>query len=479
MIYTVKLDCKGQGRPGAGAYMEVHRSGAKRPMPKPGVLAGYKAPAKGQAHQPGVSAGRAARAGAAACYTDRRSPRRSSIRTRLAAIMLVAFVMAAWAQQAAPRTAVVLTAANLSRDGADDSYRKLITDALAVETANAGFRLIAPAVWEAQRVRLGVTAADLALGPAAIALGRAVGAEVAATGSYRVDDNRITIDLKFYNVAQERLIASVVTDGRTGLAVLNLINDAVLEVVSLLAQPLAPLPAAVVSRDDQVREITLVSRDEGAEILVGGRPAAAVQDGKAVLKSIGEAPDVTVEIRKDGYQPRSERVALQETGSATLKPLWPASKWAAELSSTTGQLIGGGIGLRRYVLPDSVFVSADNYLYFQTSFTEQASTVVHDDQRFLVGTYLFFGPYSRFRVGIAAGFGAIATFFTDSSSAGAFDIYVNPASVWLEWNAPRWSVFWRTEGKYALGVSTGLLEKRWVDIPQMGPPQSVGVLYKW
>jgi hypothetical protein len=393
--------------------------------------------------------------------------------------MLVAFEMAAWAQQPAQRTAVVLTAANLSRDGADDSYRKLITDALAVETANAGFRLIPPAAWEAARVRLGATPADLALGPAAIALGRAVGAEVAATGWYRIEDNRITIDLKFYDVAQERLIASVVKGGRTGLAVLNLVNDAVLEVVALLAQPLAPVPAAVVSRDDQVREISLVSRDEGAEILVGGRPAAAVQDGKAVLESIGATRDVMVEIRKDGYQPRSQRVSLPETDSATLKPLWPASEWAAEIASTTGQLVGAGIGLRRYLLPDSVFVSADNYLYFQTAFTDQASTVIHDDQRFLVGAYLFFGPYSRFRMGIATGFGAIATFFSDASSAGAFDIYINPASIWLEWNARGWSVFWRTEGKYSLGVSTGLLEKRWVDIPEMGPPQTVGVLYKW
>ena len=395
--------------------------------------------------------------------------------------MLLAVAGLALAQQAgSERLAVVLTAANVSPDGGGEAYQRLLTEALSVETANAGFRLVPPARWEQARARLAVPPQELVLGPRALAVAREVGADVVATGFYRIDETRIVFEVKFYDVRQGRIIAASVRSGRTGLGVYNLVNEAVLEVVDRVSKPLEAVPARVVSADAAVRILALSSPDEDAAILIGGRAVATVEEGRALLHAVADAGDLGVEIRKPGFHSRLERVRVPRGATAAaLEPLWPETRWAGEALYTSGQLAGAGVGVRSYVVPDKTFLSVDNYFYVQSTFTDNASPVFHDDVRFLVGRYLFLGPYSPFRVGVSAGFGAIATVFSRRDAGDAFDPYLSPLNVWLEWNTRRWSVFWRTEGKYALGAGTGLLDREWLEVQDKGPPMTLGVLYKW
>jgi hypothetical protein len=382
-----------------------------------------------------------------------------------------------WPLSAACRRRLRRTAANLSRGGAEGRYGPILAEALDAQASNAGLRVVAPQIWKPAMTPLGIEAADLVLGPKATAVARAVDADLAITGSYRIEENRIVLELRVYDAKQDRLIASAVRSGRTGLAVANLVNEAVVDALSLVEPAAQPVPPELEAR---VHGFTLRSADEGAEILVGGRPIATVEQGRAVVPTATGNIGLTVETRKAGFQTRSQKVRVpREAGETALRPLWPETRWAVEAICTTGQVLGLGLGGRYYLQPDSLFVSGDNYFYIQDNFASEASAVLHDDVRFLVGRYFFFGPYSPFRVGLAAGFGGIATFFPGSGASGAFDFYVSPANLWLEWNTRAWSVYWRVEGKYALDDSSDLLARGWLELRDMGPPMSLGVVYKW
>ncbi len=395
----------------------------------------------------------------------------------LCLLLAAAACAAAQQQPGAGRTAVVLTAANLSPGGAEEQYGRILAEALNVEASNAGLRVVEPALWEQARARLGIPAGDLVFGPKAVAVARALGADLAITGSYRIEDNRIVLEVRLYDAKDDRLIASAVRSGRTGLAVTILVNDAVVDALSLVEPAAGPVPPELASR---VHDLTLRSVDEGAEVLIGGRPIATVAQGRAVLPTATGGLRLTVETRKPGFQPRSQKIRVAPgAGETALGPMWPETRWAAEAVYTTGQIVGLGLGVRYYLEPDRLFVSGDSYFYLQSNFAPEASPVFHDDIRFLVGRYLFLGPYSPFRVGLAAGFGGIVTIFAERDAGDAVDLYVSPANLWLEWNTRKWAVYFRVEGKYAIEDSSDLLPRGWLQIQDMGPPMSVGLVYKW
>ncbi len=368
--------------------------------------------------------------------------------------------------------------ANVSPAGAAQEYGALITQALSLETANAGFPLVPQARCEAARADLGIAASDLASGPGALAVARAVEAAVAATGLYRLDDDRLVIELKFYDVQRERLITAVVKTGRAGLAVYNLVSDAMLEAQVPLTEWLASAAERESGVAPRARMLSLMSPDEGSDIFVAGRHVTTIIDGRGLLPSATADSVLFLESRKAGFHARSQRIKVPGGGpaEARLEPMVPQTRWAGEAMYTSGQLVGVGLGARYYISPDKLYLSGDTYLYAQSTFSGD-STVFHGDLRFLAGRYLFLGPYSPVRMGFAAGFGGIFSFSTDRGAGSALDVYVSPANLWIEWNRRRWSVYGRIEGKYAGG--SGFLPEGWLEVGGGGPPMTIGVVYKW
>ena len=381
-------------------------------------------------------------------------------------------------QRPAGHTAAVFTVANASPAGGGEEYRPVITEALSLETANAGFRLVPPPRWEAARTGLGTGAADLSLGPVAVAVARAVDADVAATGLYRIDDGRAVVEIKFYDVEQGQLIAAIVRSGRAGLAVYNLVSDAMLEAAPVLTEWLETAELDESRPDSRVTMLNLLSPDEGAEVLVAGRQVTTIREGRGVVATVTADPDVEVETRKPGFHARAQRVSVSSSdpAGARLRPMAAETRWAAEALYTSGQLVGVGLGGRYYITPDRLFLSGDTYIYVQTGFSGD-SPVFHDDLRFLAGRYLFLGPYSPVRVGFAAGFGGIITVPSNRDAGGGLDLYLSPANLWVEWNRRQWSLFGRLEGKYAVG--TDFLARGWLEVGEGGPPVTLGVVYKW
>lgn len=379
------------------------------------------------------------------------------------------------------RRAAVLTVTDLSEPRNPDPYQRIITESLTAEIRNAGFVLVPDTDWQLEQDHLEIDSADLVLGPNALAIGSAVAADVVATGFYRVDPERqrILIEVKFYEVSQQRLIGSVIRSGRLGLAVYNTVNSAVLEVISKLKQPLPPLPKAVVRRDQSIRDLTLLSDIEGAEIALAGEPVGTIFDGRLVVPTV-TAPIIKVEQSKEGYHPKSQVITLGPlVDTVSLPPLLKASQWGSEVLWTIGQTLGLGLGLRYYPAPDLWYLSFDDYYYVQHTLTDGALPVHHSDARLLVGRYLLRGPEKAFRFGVASGLGGIATWFTIPDQPFYVDLYISPINMFVEWNRDRWALFFRAEGRYSIGFSKGILGRGWLSVGDGPPPLTFGVMRKW
>jgi hypothetical protein len=227
------------------------------------------------------------------------------------------------------------------------------------------------------------------------------------------------------------------------------------------AEAEAPEPAHI--------RVTLLSRDEGAEIYVGqGQLAGRIEGGRLAV----EAPaggTLSVEKRKAGYHPDREDFQLgEQAAELPLKPLRRIARYGLELFYTSSQFLGLGAGFRWYLIPDYLLLRADGYGYFS------AGSAFHEDIRLTLGSYLFTPPQRRVRLAVASGLGVILSAFEGSAYG---DWYWEMADLWLDLNWSRWAVFFRAELRYALGLGGGLLERGF--LTGYGPQYSIGWLWKW
>jgi hypothetical protein len=375
-------------------------------------------------------------------------------------------------------TAVVLTSAELAGETVEVDYRRIITDIVTVEVRGAGFEIVPVEEWRAAQQDLRIPDEQLILSPAALRIGQAVGADVVATGFHRVEDNRITIEIKIYGVEPGRLLAGRLAQGRTGLSIYNDINAAVRLLLPEVERALGPVAP---SEDQDVPNpmLVLISDQRGVAVSAAGINLGQITDGRLELESLTEG-DLEVELSGSEYHTTSQIVSVSPEGQEVqLKTLARRHRWGSEFVLTTGQIMGLGFGLRYYLLPDELFVAGDDYFFIQDTFAPGSQPVFHNDVRFRVGRYILFGPYSRFRLGASTGIGGVFTWYTSPELPLSFDLYWNVVDFWLEWSLERWSFFFRVEGKYALGLSTGILGRKWLESEEAGPPSTIGVMRKW
>jgi hypothetical protein len=246
--------------------------------------------------------------------------------------------------------------------------------------------------------------------------------------------------------------------------------------IRLIGQPPAfPQPA-------QAERITLLSPNNGAEILLGGaQPVGAIEDGSLVLPPIPFplGSPITVEKRLAGYHPSRESLLIREPVQAfKLRPLRRQTRWATELNWTYGQVLGFGLAQRYYLKPDITFVAAEHYFYLQHNFNS-GLPVYHHDLRALFGAYVFTGPDSVLRLALSTGVGLIVSYFSFPGQGAYTDFYLNLINVSLELNFPHLLVYVRPEGRYALGIGPNLLGQGWLNVAGGPSPITLGVAWKW
>ena len=376
-----------------------------------------------------------------------------------------------------------------------EELQGIIYDALDVALQHAGYRIVDPertrTLWRETEEQYGRSEQDRLQGRYTVPVARDLGADIAVTGFFRIEDEsrvldeaRILFAVKGYDVQTERFVAGRVSAGR-GITLHNVINDAVSAIVPLLNQRRAASSTTEALEEEQgvaLAEVILLSQDEGAEVYWAGEArAGSIVDGSLKLQAV-QGTELVVESRKEGYHPRTQRFELtpEQSGFARLelKPLARESTWGSEFTHTVGQALGLGFGLRYYLKPDSLFLTAEDYFFLQKALGTSASPVFHNDLRVLLGRYVFLPPTAWFRLGISTGLGAVLSGDTMPETRLYTDFYLDFVNWWLEVNARTWIFFVRLEGRYMLGVGNNLLPAGWQSLP-WGLPISMGFVRKW
>ena len=375
--------------------------------------------------------------------------------------------------------ACVFRAVDLSPTAEYGEYQSILTGMLQAEVATSGFQVLPEATWDALREKRGYQDVDLLQGDKALEVAAQAGARLAVTGFYRVENRQFVLEIKCYDVEARAFIQGVLKTGRLTLAMYNLMDGAVKELlpkVRLVGKP--PPPPGPVTAE----QVTLLSGDEGTEILLAGsQTVGTIRDGSLLMPPIpfpvGSA--ITVEKLKEGYHPSRESLLLEKpVQEFRLKPLRPKTRWGTEFNWTYGQVLGFGVAQRYYLKPDVSYAAAELYNYAQTNFSE-SHPLFHHDLRLLYGGYLFTGPDDLFRLGWSSGAGVILTWFTIPDQGLYGDWYLNLINASLELNYRRFLIYLRGEAKYTLGIGRNLLGSGMLSIGNGPPPITVGFMWKW
>jgi hypothetical protein len=378
-----------------------------------------------------------------------------------------------------PLPACVFRAVDLSPTPEYGEYEDILTSMLQAEVANSGFQVLPEAEWDPVREKRGLLDVDLLNGDTALDVAAAVKARLAVTGFYRAENRQLVLEIKCYDVQARAFIQGVLKTGRLTLTMYNLLDGAVKELlpkVRLVGKP-PPPPGPVVAE-----QVTLLSRDEGTEILLAGeQTVGSIQDGSLLIPPIPfpVGSTITVEKRKEGYHLSRESLLLEEpVQEFRLQRLRPKTTWGTEFNWTYGQVLGIGVAQRYYFKPDVSYAAAELYNYIQTNFSD-SHAVFHHDLRLLYGGYLFTGPDDLFRLGWSSGAGVILTWFTVPDQGVYGDWYLNLINAALELNYRRFLVYLRGEAKYTLGIGRNLLGRGMMSISRGPSPITLGFMWKW
>jgi hypothetical protein len=360
-------------------------------------------------------------------------------------------------------------------------YQEVISDQLRAELKNAGFEITPREDWEAARERQGVSTGELYKGDPAISVARQAGADIGILSSFSVEEGLMALDIKCYDVVQEVLITGVFKTVRVNLSIYNAIAEAAAELIPKIA-PIGPPPQPLSA---VVKEIALLSPDEGMQVYLGDEGlVGSISGGKLVLPPIPFAigTKVSIEKRKEGYHIGQETVKLKEPEMVIdLKPLRKKTQSATELNWTFGQILGFGLAQRFYLKPDQTYLCVEHYFYVQHAFAG-GKPVFHHDLRALFGGYVFSGPHRLLRFNISSGAGMIVTYFALNDQPMYADFYWNLLNSSLELNFNRYLLYFRSEAKYALGLGPkNLLGRDWISVIGEGGPTvfTLGIARKW
>ncbi len=370
---------------------------------------------------------------------------------------------------AAGAVCVVFPIKDLSPGNDTRDYEQTITEAVAASFQAAGYQVLPSSSWKDAAASRSVDLAKPISEPDALDVAHSVGAALAVTGLYTVQNDEIYYSIQCWNVSAERLAAGVQSTTPFNLAFFSELN------ISLSTELIPKIAASARQRPG----VVLVSPDEGMRVrLSGDEDIGRITDGKLAVPADSIVPGTKVMLAKSkpGYHPAEQTVILSPGKDVALTPLVREHHYGLELNWTLGQLLGAGAAIRSYLVPDWTFLTFGSYLWVQPPLNFVLRVVIHADFFTGIGTYVFLKPDAPVRIGVSTGAGIILS--VPSTPLGAWsDVYLDVFNWWLEAGLPGTTVYIRQEYKYALGGDASLLGQGWMI--QNFPPTTVGVLFKW
>jgi hypothetical protein len=394
-------------------------------------------------------------------------------RTTLMLTVMALFMLAASsasAQGQAPVVCVVYPIQDLSPAGSDtQQYGRPISDAVAAAASAHGYSTIADDAWHEAAKAQSLDPGRVFTQAAALAIARVVGANLAVTGSFSVQNDQIYYSIQCWDVEAGRLASGVQETTPFNLAFFTALSQK-------LSDDLFP---SVRLEQKETPRIVLSSPDEGMEVIVSGDTSIGqIRGGEVTWPLTGLAPGtkVTVEKRKTGFHTDYQDITLVTGAPIPLSPLAPAHTTSVELNETVGQLLGTGATLRSYLVPDWFYLYDGGYAWLQPPANFALRFAFHGDILAGIGGYLGFPPTSWFRVGISTGAGMVLTFLSTPGFPNYTDFYLDIGSLLIEATFAQTTFFLRTDFKYALGIGENLLGAGW--IMDGGPSVTLGVLLR-
>ena len=374
-------------------------------------------------------------------------------------------------QQAAPSpVCVVFTVKDLSAGTETRDYEQTITQAVSAAFGAGDFQVLPESTGRDAASARSLDPGRPISGSDAVEIGRSVGAALAVTGVYSVQNDEVYYSVQCWDVATGKLAAGIQATTPFNLAFFTGLNLALTSDLLPRLHPEAPKAGGIV----------FTSSDEGMEVsLSGDQDIGRITNGRVTLPEDAAAPGTKVVLHKSkpGYHASEQTVTLTTAKEIPLKPLAPEHHLALELNSTLGQLLGLGAAVRSYRDPDWWFVDFGSYLWVQPPANFAARVVLHTDFFAGTGTYLILPPDAPVRVGLSTGAGFIASFLSTPGFPAYVDVYLDVLNWWVEASFFGATFYVRQEYKYSLGMGNNLLGQGWM-VGQF-PPTTAGVLFRW
>ncbi len=378
----------------------------------------------------------------------------------------------------------IFTIQDFSTGSANKDYERPITASVSAAFEVGGYGIISPEKWGGEVQRRGLSPRALLSEAPALSVGQAVGADLAVTGYFTVEEDRIYISLQCWDVGAGVLAAGLQQTARFNIAFYSSLHDRVADMLPQirLMQSTAQTAsgAAPGKAQPSVSELTFVSPDEGMELfLVNDERIGAISNGKLVWNSggivLGSA--FNVEKRKQGFH--TSRQTVRAAKEIRLSGMVREEKRALEVDWTLGQLLGAGATLRVYTRPDETFLFIGNYFFLQPALNAAGNLVIHYDTSLGVGAYVFLPPDSPVRFGVSTGAGSVVSILTGPSNASYAEVYLDVFNWWVETRILGPIIFLRQEWKFTTGGGSSILGKQWMMVAGTIPPMTLGVMFRW
>jgi hypothetical protein len=412
-------------------------------------------------------------------------------------LLLALGAPAGMTQEQLPVKAAVFTVRTLEAE-ADAEFEQLLSDSVRLEIANAGYTVADG--WEKLLDRgeaapvHGSRAADLA---------RSIGAAVAFTGFYtRPDAGSIALSVQCWDVSGETLLSSFTLAAPFDLSFYNLLHTRLTSLVQAAEEFTGPprIEAIEVAAALGLGTVTFLTGQEGVEVLLAGQKSLGTVTGGSLVVPVGllaTGRRLELELRKPGFH--TVATAVTAIPEIRLPELLPARRFAVDLAWNSGQPLGVGGTFSWFPVPDWVFVGGAAHLSAQVPSWDAVTeyTVTHLDAGARAGVYLLpmkpqikvFGATLMlpFRVGMAAGFGAMPSFSLAPGHPMWLDWYILMPSLFIEIGTGTTVITFRTDQRYSLGLPGSAVERGWMmrEVPNSSGgtdevlPIQLGVLFKW
>ncbi len=359
------------------------------------------------------------------------------------------------------RTVLVLDPVNMSDTAGELEFiGTLVSDTITLALEDLGYNVITGDIWRKYSGDQGITG-EAGLGKEqVITFAASLGADVVLNGVFRVEDQEIIIGMKAYDIFTRRIATAVTNVGPAGIGIYDTIDEVSASIAGKIRENLKPLPESVITVErekvrvetkiieevvdvDRSIRVTFYSRDEGAELLLGGIvPIGTITGGSALYMT---SPDsvLEIEMREEGYYPRTIRVDVeQDDVDITVKPLYFRSRRDFSIALLFPQVLGAGTQVRYHFFRNRMNVYGTGSLSFipktyRLSDNPELSRFIVDLKIGAgIGWYPFIKPESPFRFLIGMGAGADLFYITKSTSPFVFG-FAPEARLRFEYNRPR------------------------------------------